>query len=409
MVRLLYCSCFAVIFYLKELTAQGLDDKDKNPEEAKSDALISGRPLRCYSCRNAEWNDECNREIKICKAKEVCQTETHMKNKVRIIKRCRKSCKRLHQSICNRKGTKCWYCCDTDLCNAEVEYGPIPPPTVAIEECPAQRFGPKGEMGPEGPKGPKGTKGSPGLKGPPGHSFDTEEAILGPPGPKGYEGLPGLRGAAGEDGHPGPAGQPGNFSQDPLGEVGLPGVVGDPGQDGAPGLKGHQGPSGEEGERGEQGPTGTCDCGKIGPRMEAVTFYGRASGVRQLRTEPVSPSVDMDINLGLAYNTSSSKFTAPVTGVYYFSVHVICNGNRIVPIQLYKNEELVTTGDRMEAGSSFYPIGIIQVLLELEEGENVSMKIKPREGGIWSSLQGLLASKSDVTFSGHLVGKTQPG
>lgn len=62
--------------------------------------------------------------------------------------------------------------------------GPIPPPTVAIEECPAQRFGPKGEMGPEGPKGPKGTKGSPGLKGPPGHSFDTEEAILGPPGPK---------------------------------------------------------------------------------------------------------------------------------------------------------------------------------------------------------------------------------
>ena len=50
-----------------------------------------------------------------------------------------------------------------------------------------------------------------------------------------------------------------------------------------------------------------------------------------------------------------------------------------------------------------YPLGHNGVVLELQQGDIVSLKVMPQEGGFFSGISASFKSPSDVTFSGHLL------
>ena len=61
---------------------------------------------------------------------------------------------------------------------------------------------------------------------------------------------------------------------------------------------------------------------------------------------------------------------------------------------------------RSEAGTvGIYPMGHNQITLQLRPSDEVTLKIKPKnqDGGIIPSIANQFRSKTDVTFSGHML------
>ena len=146
-------------------------------------------------------------------------------------------------------------------------------------------------------KGPRGSTGATGSIGRTGSTGETGPCCTGPTGPTGRTGPTGPTGPAGATG--------------PTGQTGIQGATG------ATGPTGRTGPTGPAGPAGATGPTGAFP---FVPKWSAgastmVTFIPG-----QVRTDVYNISiVPNDGN----YNTGTSSYTIPITGVYNIYAQVI--------------------------------------------------------------------------------------
>ena len=65
----------------------------------------------------------------------------------------------------------------------------------------------------------------------------------------------------------------------------------------------------------------------------------------------------------------------------------------------------MTTGRTNSGAVGPFPIGHNQVILSLQKGDTVSLRIKPKSKGFVSAFANAFRSPSDVSFSGHLLFK----
>ncbi|XP_041635213.1 complement C1q-like protein 4 [Cheilinus undulatus] len=100
-------------------------------------------------------------------------------------------------------------------------------------------------------------------------------------------------------------------------------------------------------------------------------------------------------NIGGAYNETSGVFTAPVTGVYYFSFSYHAGGAHGTRLALLKNSRtIVMSGDQQSRGDRT-DNGGNTVFLQLQQGDQVHMQMAA-ETQVWGS-------DYHTTFSGFLV------
>ncbi|XP_031434517.1 flagellar attachment zone protein 1-like isoform X2 [Clupea harengus] len=101
-------------------------------------------------------------------------------------------------------------------------------------------------------------------------------------------------------------------------------------------------------------------------------------------------------NTGNAYNPNTGVFTAPVRGVYHFSVFMHGTGHASIPtgVSLHKNEEHVVIAHSHQPSYSVNPSNGASLLLEV--GDVVYVKLWPN-AWVYDSYN------HHTTFSGHLL------
>lgn len=114
------------------------------------------------------------------------------------------------------------------------------------------------------------------------------------------------------------------------GSRGEPGRPGKPGPKGPPGEPGPPGPRGPPGERGDgkisipAGETGEAESGNSTGTGYRIAFYvglkNPHEGYEVLKFD------DVITNLGNHYDASTGKFTCHVSGIYFFTYHVLMRG-----------------------------------------------------------------------------------
>ncbi|GAA6222674.1 complement C1q-like protein 4 [Lates japonicus] len=100
-------------------------------------------------------------------------------------------------------------------------------------------------------------------------------------------------------------------------------------------------------------------------------------------------------NNGDAFNMSTGVFTAPVDGVYYFIFFFRAEGKHPSGLILCKNDNPIIKSDDTQASYDPADTGGNAVVLELEKGDEVHMRL-PKGNHVW-------AAERHTTFSGFLV------
>ncbi|XP_072541810.1 complement C1q-like protein 2 isoform X2 [Salminus brasiliensis] len=125
---------------------------------------------------------------------------------------------------------------------------------------------------------------------------------------------------------------PPSFSRGTKGEPGRPGKPGPRGPPGEPGPPGPRGPPGDRGDSGKPGITGITpgttksESGEVGSALGSIkiAFYvglkNPHEGYEVLRFD------DVVTNLGNHYDPTTGKFTCQVSGIYFFTYHVLMRG-----------------------------------------------------------------------------------
>ena len=131
------------------------------------------------------------------------------------------------------------------------------------------------------------------------------------------------------------------------------------------------------------------------PAFDAARDGGAVSGANYIVYDTVF------VNTGGHYNNSDGKFTAPVTGVYFFSFGCIKNGNNnLARLYLYKNGSSNFTEDRhlrMPTGGDGYgENGAITYIVSLTKNDYVQVYIS--EGTIHAD------NDNYTYFNGYLIG-----
>ncbi|XP_075124261.1 complement C1q tumor necrosis factor-related protein 3 isoform X2 [Leptodactylus fuscus] len=147
--------------------------------------------------------------------------------------------------------------------------------------------------------------------------------------------LPGLPGP------PGPPGIPGNHGNN--------GNNGATGQEGAKGEKGDKGDLGPRGERGNPGLRGEKGYPGIPPELQVAFMASMATHFSNINSGIIFSSVET--NVGNFFDVMTGRFSAPVTGVYFFTftmlkheevedvyVYLMHNGNTIVSMYSYESK-----------------------------------------------------------------------
>nr|XP_020504475.1 uncharacterized protein LOC109995179 isoform X1 [Labrus bergylta] len=100
-------------------------------------------------------------------------------------------------------------------------------------------------------------------------------------------------------------------------------------------------------------------------------------------------------NLGNAYNSATGIFTAPVAGVYYFTIFCHSGGDHTTSLKLYKNSQMMVAINDYPTGTDQSDNGGNAVFLQLQPGDHVYVVL-----GVNTHVWG---NDYVTTFSGSLV------
>ncbi|KAA0716154.1 Complement C1q-like protein 2 C1q and tumor necrosis factor-related protein 10 [Triplophysa tibetana] len=197
------------------------------------------------------------------------------------------------------------------------------------------------------------------------------------------------------------SGIPPSFAQGTRGEPGRPGKPGPRGPPGEPGPPGPRGPPGDSGRPGFTGvPSGTArtETGDVLHPLGNVkiAFYvglkNPHEGYEVLRFD------DVVTNVGNHYDLTTGKFTCQVSGIYYFTYHVLMRGGDGTSMwaDLCKNGQVRASAIAQDADQN-YDYASNSAVLHLDSGDEIYVKL---DGG---KAHGGNNNKYS-TFSGFILG-----
>lgn len=171
------------------------------------------------------------------------------------------------------------------------------------------------------------------------------------------------------------------------GTRGEPGRTGKPGPRGPPGEPGPPGPPGPRGPPGDRGPnklsvptltTGTAETTESDRNSSSnplrIAFYvglkNPHEGYEVLKFD------DVITNLGNHYDASTGKFTCQVSGMYFFTYHVLMRGGDGTSMwaDLCKNGQVRASAIAQDADQN-YDYASNTALLHLDSGDEVYVKL----------------------------------
>ncbi|XP_035770540.1 complement C1q-like protein 2 isoform X2 [Neolamprologus brichardi] len=151
-------------------------------------------------------------------------------------------------------------------------------------------------------------------------------------------------------------------------------VQGAKGEPGRPGKPGPRGPPGEPGPPGPRGPPGDRGYfGKLGYSGVIAFYVGLKNpheGYEVLRFD------DVVTNLGNHYDPTTGKFTCQVSGIYYFTYHVLMRGGDGTSMwaDLCKNGQVRASAIAQDADQN-YDYASNSVVLHLDSGDEIYVKL----------------------------------
>ncbi|XP_040888538.1 complement C1q-like protein 2 isoform X2 [Toxotes jaculatrix] len=151
------------------------------------------------------------------------------------------------------------------------------------------------------------------------------------------------------------------------GSRGEPGRPGKPGPRGPPGEPGPPGPRGPPGERGDNGVNSTNNSFRI---AFYVGLKNPHEGYEVLKFD------DVITNLGNHYDASTGKFTCHVSGIYFFTYHVLMRGGDGTSMwaDLCKNGQVRASAIAQDADQN-YDYASNSAVLHLDSGDEVYVKL----------------------------------
>ena len=134
-----------------------------------------------------------------------------------------------------------------------------------------------------------------------------------------------------------------------------------------------------------------------------IAFSAMAYGVSQESQGKGSLALDKVItNMGDGLSESTATFTAPIKGGYVFHVAAIAKGRVATTLLLlHKDNVVMTTGPIGKIAQDVYPFGSNQIVLHLDAGDVVELKVKQPGKHEWNNVGILDTSSSDVSFVGY--------
>ncbi|KAI1899389.1 hypothetical protein AGOR_G00061270 [Albula goreensis] len=169
------------------------------------------------------------------------------------------------------------------------------------------------------------------------------------------------------------------------GTKGEPGRPGKPGPRGPPGEPGPPGPKGPPGEKGESGKPGSPWLTSGTARTETGDFSAAVGGTKiafyvGLKNPHEGYEVlkfdDVVTNLGNHYDPSTGKFTCQVSGIYFFTYHVLMRGGDGTSMwaDLCKNGQVRASAIAQDADQN-YDYASNSVVLHLDSGDEIYVKL----------------------------------
>uniref|UniRef100_A0A8D0ATB1 Complement C1q like 2 n=1 Tax=Sander lucioperca TaxID=283035 RepID=A0A8D0ATB1_SANLU len=159
------------------------------------------------------------------------------------------------------------------------------------------------------------------------------------------------------------------------GSRGEPGRPGKPGSRGPPGEPGPPGPRGPPGERGPVGSeNGETDGVNSTANSLRIAFYvglkNPHEGYEVLKFD------DVITNLGNQYDASTGKFTCHVSGIYFFTYHVLMRGGDGTSMwaDLCKNGQVRASAIAQDADQN-YDYASNSAVLHLDSGDEIYVKL----------------------------------
>lgn len=165
------------------------------------------------------------------------------------------------------------------------------------------------------------------------------------------------------------------------GRPGKPGPRGPPGEPGPPGPPGPRGPPGDRGQSKLSVPTlttGTMETTESDKNSSSnplrIAFYvglkNPHEGYEVLKFD------DVITNLGNHYDASTGKFTCQVSGMYFFTYHVLMRGGDGTSMwaDLCKNGQVRASAIAQDADQN-YDYASNTALLHLDSGDEVYVKL----------------------------------
>ncbi|KAM9835763.1 complement C1q-like protein 2 [Aulostomus maculatus] len=171
-----------------------------------------------------------------------------------------------------------------------------------------------------------------------------------------------------------------------------PMAQGSRGEPGRPGKPGPRGPPGEPGPPGPRGPPGERGGGKLVFPALTGPDNGEADGLNSTSGSPriafyvglknphegyeVLKFDDVITNLGNLYDPSTGKFTCHVSGIYFFTYHVLMRGGDGTSMwaDLCKNGQVRASAIAQDADQN-YDYASNSAVLHLDSGDEVYVKL----------------------------------